>query len=191
MYHLYSEHELLLALKHGDDRAFAEVYERYWEPLFKQALSMTHDEDMAKDIVQDSFVCLWEKISHTEITKSLRSYLFIAVRSRVLNQFAHGKVQAKYLESLASYLTEGENQTDLPLQEKVLQEQIDRQIASLPERMRTIFEMSRKEYMSYKEIADELYLSDKTVKKQISRALKILRVKLDFLLSLTIVLFFF
>lgn len=191
MYRRYSEYELLSALKKGEDSALTEIYERYWELLYRQVVSMTGDKDLAKDVVQESFVSLWEKLPQIEITKSLRSYLFAVVRYRVLNHLAHGEVQEKYLESLTSYLAKGENHTDFRLREQVVQEHIDQQIAFLPEKMRTIFEMSRKEYMSYTEIADELNLSDKTVKKQISRALKILRVKLEFLLSLTIIFFVF
>lgn len=190
MYHPYNEKELISAIKNGDDRAFVEIYERYWDPLFKQAYYMTEHEDLAKDIVQESFVSLWDRLPDIDINNSLKSYLFIAVRHKVLNHMAHGKVQDKYLQSLASYWEESENHTDHSLRAKILQEQIDKQIFSLPSKMRLIFEMSRKEYLSHKEIADTLQISDKTVKKQISKALKILRVKLEFLFTMTLLLLF-
>lgn len=182
MNHSYHEQELLLAFQGGDDRAFVKIYERYWEELFHHALTMTSCGDLAKDITQEAFVELWSRLREQEIQTSVRAYLYITVRNKTLNLIAKGKVQTKYLQSLGDYLEKGENRTDHPLRERQFQEYIDGQIASLPDKMRIIFEMSRKERMTYKEIAEQLSLSDKTVKKQVSNALKILRVKLDVLL---------
>lgn len=186
MDHSYNEQELLLAFKSGDDQAFVEIYERYWQELFHHALTMTSCEDMAKDIVQEVFVELWDRLREQDVKVSLRSYLYVTVRNKTLNLIARGKVQAKYLESLSDYFQKGESHTDHRLRERQFQEQIDNQIASLPGKMRVIFEMSRKDLMTYKEIAEHLSLSDKTVKKQVSNALKILRVKLGTLLFITI-----
>lgn len=184
MNHLYHEKELLLAFKGGDNKAFVKIYERHWEELFHHAWTMTSCEDMAKDVTQETFVELWNRLREQEIQMSLRAYLYTTVRNKTLNLIARGKVQTKYLESLGDYLEKGENRTDHPLRERQFQEYIDGHIASLPEKMRIIFEMSRKERMTYKEIAEQLSLSDKTVKKQVSNALKILRVKLDVLLCI-------
>ncbi len=190
MYQSYSELELLSAFKSGDDNAFTALYQLYWERLFQHALAMTSCEDLAKDIVQETFIELWDRLRSQDIQVSLRSYLFITVRNRTLNLMARGKVQMKYLESLRSYLEKGESCTDHLLRERQLQEQIDQQVASLPDRMRVIFEMSRKDLMTYKEIAEQLSLSDKTVKKQVSNALKILRIKLDTLFSIVVLISF-
>ena len=178
----YQERELLSAFKGGDDKAFVKIYESYWEGLFHHALTMTSCEDLAKDITQEIFVELWNKLREQEIQTSLRAYLYTAVRNRTLNLMARGKVQTQYLDSLVDYFEKGEDCTDHPLRERQFQEYIDGQIATLPSKMRTIFEMSRKDLLSYKEIAEQLSLSDKTVKKQVSNALKILRVKLNILL---------
>jgi len=183
----YNELELLSAFQKGDDGAFSVLYQLYWERLFRHALTMTSCEDMAKDIVQEVFIMLWDKLREQDINVSLHAYLFIMVRNKTLNLMARGKVQMKYLESLGDYLKKGENSTDHLLRERQLQEQINKQVASLPDKMRVIFEMSRNDLMTYKEIAEQLSLSDKTVKKQVSNALKILRIKLDTLLIWSIV----
>lgn len=185
-HHSYNELELLSAFKNGDDNAFSELYRLYWEKLFRHALTMTSCEDMAKDIVQEVFIELWDRLREQDINVSLRSYLFIMIRNRTLNLMARGKVQMKYLESLGDYLEKGENCTDHLLRERQLREQINKQVASLPDKMRIIFEMSRNDLMTYKEIAEQLSLSDKTVKKQVSNALKILRVKLATLFTFSI-----
>lgn len=177
----YSDQEQMFSFKDWDDRAFVKIYERYWEELFHHALTMTSCEDLAKDITQEAFVELWNRLREQENQISVRPYLHTTVRNKTLNLIARGKVQTKYLESLGDYLERGENRTDHPLRERQFQEFIDGEIASLPEKMRIIFEMSRKERMTYKEIAKHLSLSDKTVKKQVSNALKILRIKLDVL----------
>ncbi|NGM62623.1 RNA polymerase sigma-70 factor [Sphingobacterium sp. SGG-5] len=179
----YNELELLSAFQRGDDGAFSAIYQLYWERLFRHALTMTSCEDMAKDIVQEAFITLWDKLRKQDINVSLHAYLFVMVRNKTLNLMAKGKVRMKYLESLGDYLEKGENCTDHLLRERQLQEQINKQVASLPDKMRVIFEMSRNDLLTYKEIAEQLSLSDKTVKKQVSNALKILRIKLDTLLT--------
>ena len=94
------------------------------------------------------------------------------------------KVRSNYLSSLTEFISHGENVTDHLLRERQLSARIEHEISLLPRKMRTIFEMSRKENMSYKVIAADLELSDNTVKKQISNAIKILRLKLGTLISL-------
>jgi len=179
MYEPLEDKLLLSFVQKGKTEAFRELYERYWESLYVQAKAMTSCDDTAKDIVQEVFVELWDKRQDLNIQLSLKAYLYKAIRNKVLNTYVHHKVREKYMLSIVQYFEAGENQTDYLLRENLVRERITEEIAALPGKMRQIFEMSRNEHKTYKEIAEELNISDKTVKKQVSNALKILKSKLE------------
>ena len=179
MYRSLDDKVLLSFVKKGRAEAFRVLYERYWESLYAHARAMTSCQDTAKDIVQELFVELWDKKENLDIQISLKAYLYRAVRNKVLNTYAQHKIHEKYVISLGQYGEIGENRTDHLLRENLVKERIDEEISELPGKMRKIFEMSRNENKTHKEIAAELNISDKTVKKQISNALKILKSKLD------------
>lgn len=179
MYSSLEDKVLLSFVQKEKTEAFRELYERYWENLYMHAKAMTSCEDTAKDIVQEIFVELWDKKENLNIQSSLKAYLYRVVRNKVLNTYAQHKIHEKYMLSLTQYGEIGENRTDYLLRENLVRKRIDDEISALPGKMRQIFEMSRKENKSYKEIAEELNISDKTVKKQVSNALKILKSKLE------------
>ncbi|ODS83531.1 MAG: RNA polymerase subunit sigma-70 [Cytophagaceae bacterium SCN 52-12] len=182
-YPQHNDQALITLLKEGDEPAFAELHSRYKAVLFIHAYRMLGSEDEAKDVVQELFTTLWTRRSDIPAISSLGSYLYSAVRNKVLDCIARKKTEEKYMRSLALFMEEGENITEKEMREKELARLVEREISLLPERMREIFELSRYENRSYKEIAEELNISDKTVKKQVSNALIILRKKLDVALS--------
>jgi len=188
VYKTCSDHELAALLTEGNGDAFAEIYNRYWALLYRHALRMTKDDELAKDVVQDVFVSLWDKANEIQCSFSLTSYLYSAVRNKVLNLYHKKKVRTNYLASLGEFIKDGENLTDHLLRERMLSVKIEQEISLLPKKMREVFEMSRKANISYKEIAGDLNISDKTVKKQVSNAIKILRLKLGTLMFIIILL---
>jgi RNA polymerase sigma-70 factor (family 1) len=185
-YSEYTDIELYILLKQGDHTAFTEIYNRYWAVLFRHARRMLYDDDDAGDIIQDVFTNLYTNAAQNELT-SLRGYLYAAVRNRVLDKIRRNKLTETYLHSLGEYLEKGVTSTEDQVSYNELSALIDREIAQLPKKMREAFELSRKLNLSYKEIAIEMNTSDETVKKQISRALKRLRLKFN---SITRLLFF-
>ncbi|WP_221392886.1 RNA polymerase sigma factor [Dyadobacter sp. NIV53] len=179
---VYSDHNdtQLLDLMSGDDnQAFAEIYQRYKGVLFVHAYRMLGDYEEAKDVLQELFTSLWTKRNNIVLKSTLSAYLYGATRNRVFDIIAHKKVQEKYVSSLARFLEDGECITDLQVRENELAGLIEKEVALLPPKMRRVFELSRNEHFSYQEIANELHISDKTVKKQVNNALNILRAKLD------------
>lgn len=172
-----SDSQLVDCLSRGDYRAYTAIYERYWELLWRHAYRVLNDEDDAKDVVQDIFTMLWAKRQELRLTGRLSSFLYGALRNRILNFIDYSKVRSTYLLSLEKFIDAGEYTTDQQIREKELETLIETQLASLPEKMRKVFELSRMEQLSYREISQKLYISDNTVKKQISKALKILRAR--------------
>lgn len=176
-------------VRQHDEQAFTEIYNRYKGVLFVHAYRMLENAEEAQDIIQDLFTVLWSRRSEIVLTGSLSSYLYAAVKNRILDQMARDKTRDRYIDSLAGFIEEGEYITDHQLRENELNRLIEKEVSLLPARMRQIFEMSRINNLSYKEIAKEMNISDKTVKKQISNALIILRKKIDVAFAVLIVLF--
>ena len=173
-----SDPELVALLQQRDDAAFAEIYQRYWSVLFLHARNLLRNEEEAEDITQELFTQLWQKAPGLELTgTSLSAYLYRAVRNRVFDHLKHRRVVNDYVASLNTFLEEGTVEADVLVREKELARIIEYEIALLPKKMRVIFELSRKQHLSYAQIAEQLDISEHTVKSQVSNALHILRAK--------------
>ncbi|TKC08611.1 RNA polymerase sigma factor [Pedobacter frigoris] len=177
-YSMYTDQELAAFLKQGDEVAYTEIFARYNYILHSHAVNKLRDREEARDIIQEVFTYLWQKKETITFTSSLSGYLYGAVRNAILNRVVHKQVQEKYFDSLKAFSLRGEVVTDHLIREKQLREFIEQEIALLPPKMRQVFEMSRKENLSHKEIAEKLDISEQTVSKQVTNAIKILKTKL-------------
>lgn len=184
------DNELLSAFKNGDQSAFKLLYERYWQLLYVSACKVIKDEDEAKDIVQEVFISLLNKGREVNIHGSIANYLYTAVRYKVLDAISRQKVRTDYADSLEDFISAKNYSTDQTLLEKEITVEIEKEIQNLPLKMREVFELSRKDDLSHKEIAKILHISDKTVKKQISNAIKLLKPKFENYYLLIILIFF-
>ncbi|WGQ08880.1 RNA polymerase sigma-70 factor [Pedobacter gandavensis] len=187
-YHSFSDFELTTLLKKGDLIAFNEIYGRFQGLLYIYACKIVKNNDDAEDIVQEVFLYLWDKRFTITINNSISVYLYKAVQYKFMNLLDHKKVRSDYNESLNKFIDQGEFITDFHIRQKEFSKIIEQEIAALPEKMREIFELSRKANLSRKEIAEKLNLSEKTVKNQINNALKILRSRLTLFAFLLLLL---
>jgi RNA polymerase sigma-70 factor (ECF subfamily) len=179
IYNSLKDSELLDLLRSGNEKAFAEIYERYWGLMFHHVLKMTGDMDETKDLIQELFTHLWINVEQIEPETNIASYLYVSARNKVINLIRHDKVKKNYLSSLSEFANQYHDYILEQLSAKDLSIAIEKEIQNLPCKMREIFELSRKKFRTNKEIADELHISDKTVKKQINNAIKILRLRLN------------
>ena len=168
-----SDQEILQKLKRGNKDIFESLFRTYHQPLSVYAASIISSQEDGEEIVQDLFFHLWEKRSQLNISSSLKSYLYRAVRNRCLNFIKHQKVKEKYRQDALQNYSEmisisEEEPSDLPIK-------IQQAIGKLPNRCREIFELSRFEGLKYREIADVLGISPKTVEVQMGKALRELR----------------
>ncbi len=187
---LLTDFELLSQLREGKQDAYAEIYDRFQGLLYIYACKIIKDFDEAEDIVQEVFISLWDKRSTLTIQTSLSAYLYTAVRYKFMNLLAHQKVRTDYSASLQQFINKGEFQTDNYIREKEFSAEIEKEINLLPEKMREIFILSRKQHQSNKEIAEQLNVSQKTVRNQLGNALKILRIKLGLVTFIMLWLFY-
>jgi RNA polymerase sigma-70 factor (family 1) len=183
-YRSYTDHELADLLKSGDQAAYEEIYNRYERLLFVHAYKRLHNKEDARDIIQDLFIALWTRRGDFILTSSLRAYLFTSVRNRIFDLIARRQLQSDYVISLQEYINIGHYTADYRARHNQLLAIIEKEIAQLPPKMREVFELSRNEQLSHREIAGQLDISEQTVKKQVQNALKILKVKLGPLFSI-------
>lgn len=180
----------VLGANEMNNELFDEMFRQYAKPLFYYAAKFVGD-DIAKDIVQDTFVKLWADQSLV-ITKSLNSLLFTTIRNRCLQQLEKQKVRNKYVESTRQTLQTEELQFYMDerssLIEQELEDKLNEVLKTLPERCRQIFVLSRFENKKNREIAGELNISVKAVEKQISKALATIRTEMKDYLPLMLYL---
>ena len=173
-----SDQELLVAFKNGFERAFEEIHNRYFDRLYLHAFKMLRDEEAAQDILQDVFVAFWTKRSDLNIQKSLSAYLYTAIRNRVLNVIEQDRVYNYHITSFTEFLDEtstaGGSQSS---EDEALFQLFESEVNNLPPKMKEVFQLRVNEEMSYNEIARKLSISDKTVKKQINNAIKVLKMR--------------
>ncbi len=187
-YNSLSDLVLTDLLKSGDQFAFSEIYERYFGLLYLHAFNKLRDKEEAKDVVQELFAFLWSKHTTIELRTNLSNYLYTSIRNRILNQIAHKQVHERYVLKLPDYFPSS-GLTDHLVREHQLAAIIEKEINALPRKMRMVFEMSRKHNMTHKEIAEQLDISEQSVRSHVKNALKVLRVKLQILAYIACILY--
>ena len=179
---------LLSAVQRGDQKAFDTLFRRYYPTLCAYGHRFVELED-AEEIVEDSLLWIWENRETLVIESSLNSYLFKMVYRRALNKLAHidatQRADTRFYEEMQEMLQD----TDY-YQIEELAKRIEDAVAALPESYREAFVMHRFRDMSYKEIAETLGVSPKTIDYRIQQALKQLRVDLKDYLPLLLPLLF-
>ena len=146
------------------------------------------DRDAAQEIVQDVFINLWQKKDVIDPAKSVKAYLYTSVKNRCLNHIRDNKKFRSYYLDVELELEIPHEDTD-NISESETRDKISAALDKLPERCRQVFELSRFDEMKYKEIAEKLGISVKTVEVQVSKALKILRNELrEFLMILLLIM---
>ncbi len=178
-YSTYTDQELIFLLSNKEELAFTEIYRRHWSMLYLHAWKILDDKDEAKDLVQDLFFNFWEKAGELDVKTNLKGYLYRAVKNRVLNAIRKQKTNHDFIDMIAAELEELDNSTIEAIDEHQLSVLIDAELAQLPPKSRQIFEMSRKEFLSNKEIAEILDMNEEAVKKQVQRTVKLLKVRLE------------
>lgn len=169
-----SDKELFQAMRSGDEYAFQCIFDRYWHPLFSFVYNLINDEDQVKDILQNAFIEIWHKKESLLIEDSIMPYLITVTKNEVMSLFRKDKIRLAGDEILIANLKRV-NHPDEHLIAGELQSAIDTELVKMPSNMRQCFQLSRYEQKSIRDIANELMLSEQTVKNNISEALRRLR----------------
>jgi RNA polymerase sigma-70 factor, ECF subfamily len=184
-----SESNLLNAIQQGNENAFEMIFREHYEQLCRYAHSFLGDKDEAEEVVQASFIGVWEKRTALNITESIKAYLFQMVRNRCLNVLKHEKVKQLHINHESHHAEKTSESVSENIHARELEQRIIEAIKQLPEQCRLVFNLSRFEEMRYQEIADQLNISVKTVENQMGKALKMMRTQLqEFLPTLLLIL---
>jgi len=179
----------LLAQK--DETAFEQVFKTYFKRLHAYAFTILKNDVEAEEMVQQVFFKLWERNESLSLSGSVSAYLYRAVHNESLNYIKHQKVRSNHQLHVAYSM---KNEVEHPAKKVMageLEKKIHTALKELPEQCRTIFQMSRFDELKYREIADKLGISVKTVENQMGKALKLLREKLvDFLIFILLFIHF-
>jgi len=179
---LQYEQFLVAKLGRGDTEAFSEIFSAYFKDLVMFAFSITKEMASSEEIVQETFVKLWEDHKKLEIKTSLKSFLLKSVQNRCIDWHRHKKIINIHINYLLINNPIFDYDTDNYILWSELNELIDATMKRMPEKLRETYEMHRNDGLKYKEISISLSVSVRTIEVRISRALEFLRKELvDFL----------
>lgn len=174
----FSDEKLSVLLFEGDADAFEEIFNRYWLKLYRAAIKRVKYREAAEEIIQDLFTLLWTKRESIQIHTSLGGYLFTSVRYLVLNHIQKEIVRENYKDSFQAANIFSHNSTEETIFLNELMRNIEKEVKYLPPQCRSVFELSRKENKTNREIAEFLGISEKTVEGHLTKAIKHLKVGL-------------
>jgi RNA polymerase sigma-70 factor (ECF subfamily) len=174
-----SEKILIENIKHSDKDSFKKLYLQYHPILFRFVVSHVHDEDIAEDIVQDTFVRVWRIRRSLASDKSLFSLMAKISSNLSKDHFRHETVKLKHQENIIEIYDQQSDKPDKQLETEFIQNNILTIVHQyLPLKQRMIFLLSRIEEKTSREIAEILNISQRTVENQLYRALKMLKKKI-------------
>jgi len=171
-----------------DEAVFELVFKTHYKNLHSYAFTILKDEDEAEEMVQQVFFKLWERSEKLTIEGPIAAYLYRAVHNESLNFLKHKKVKETHRLHVVYSMKNKSEQPQGKILSKELENKFKEALNKLPEQCRTVFQLSRFENLKYKEIAEKLQISVKTVENHMGKALKLLRIHLIDFLSLLFLL---
>ncbi len=159
--------------EYDDTKAFEALYMYFYKKLLHFAISFTKQRETAEEIVADVFIKLWEKRESAAGIRNLQVYLFIAIRNRALN-FLEWKSRnvLSYFESYPENIQAFQTTPESVLMTREMADRINKAVDSLPPKCKVIFKLVREEGMKYREVAEILGISPRTVDTQMTIATK-------------------
>jgi RNA polymerase sigma-70 factor (ECF subfamily) len=170
--------QVLETLQLGNESAFEMIFKTYYQPLCRYAYSFLQDKEEAEEVVQASFINVWEKRNSISIETSLKSYLYRMVRNACLNVIKHDKIKQQHVAHELAVTEATYESVAQKVYATELESKITEAIRTLPEQCRIVFQLSRFEELKYQEIADQLQISVKTVENHMGKALRLMREQL-------------
>lgn len=171
------DHGLYLRIRNGDQKAFKIFFEKHHDELFRYLKQKGLAKEAAEDLIQKAFVYIWENRDGIDETKSLRAYLFRIAYTRMLNLFRDHSKFDKNQE--VPDVAESQNSADEALNRRELNNAIEKAISAMPDKRQEVFRLCFLQEFTYKEAAETLEVSVKTIENHMGLALKDLRASLS------------
>ena len=171
-----SEKEELELLRNASKQSFEALYHRYSGKLYNFVMKISKgDTYIAEELVQRTFIKVWETREYIDSDKSFISYLCTIAKNMLLNEYEHQTVQFIYQEYVKVNTADVDSSTEKEVDKNLLEEYIDKLADKLPPKRREIFILSRKEGLSNKKIAERLHITESTIETQLSKALAFMK----------------
>src|SRR5687767_11349794 len=158
-----SDTGLITLLARRDESAFEQVFKQYYKPLHAYAFAMLKEEAIAEETVQTVFCRLWERADALSLGTSVAAYLYRSVHNEALNHLKHRKVRHRHRMHVVHTTKDAADGAARRMALKELEGKLAQALNELPEQCRTVFQLSRFEELRYREIAEKLNISVKTV----------------------------
>jgi len=172
------EKTLIEKIKAGDENAFSQIFSAYYKDFVIFATKYTSDLNISEEIVQDTFVRLWEERQTINISISLRGYILKMVHNKCIDWLRHQKIRQKHNLFVQENSKQFDFQTDNYVLHSELKQQIEQVLKEMPPEISDVFRMNRFKGLKYHEIAGILNVSVRTIEVRIGKALKLLRIHL-------------
>lgn len=173
------QYQIMRWLRQDEEDAFREIFDYYYPRLYRYAFRYLKSEAWAEDLSMETLAAIWEKKAAILRHETFENYLFTAARNRLINYWRRNIDGLLSLETVRTgdtgHISGSPALSDDPLLAKELETLYHNSLSALPAQRRIIFHLHRNEQLSYKEIANKLNISPKTVENQIGAALKQLR----------------
>ena len=170
-----SQHNLWSSVRQGNESAFRQLFDQYWESLFSYATKITRDHSLAQDIVQGLFVHLWEKHASLPQVTAVLPYLLSALKNRLLNALRDENLYQRHVDIFKETNNINDHSVVEQLQFKETEQLLLRSINQLPGKMKDVFYLHRIENLSVAEIAMRQGTSPQTIRNQLNTALQKIR----------------
>lgn len=176
---LNNEQELLSLVAEGDEQAYQQIFDRYWDRVYGTALRLTKSPEQAKDLAQDIFLKLWDNRARLRGVRRFTAYLYVITKNLVHDQIRTKTFQESNRQFLIEYFSYDEHSPHELLERKELGDAIQNILKTLPPKLRQVFTLSRFEGLSHEEIAQRMNITPLSSKTYMVRALQAFRKQME------------
>ena len=176
---------IIKQLQGGNEKVFEQIVREYWPRMFKFALIYTQNNETSQELVQDTFLVLWNNRAILKDNTNLITYLMVVLRNKCLNLLEQTRIRQLYIEEIddetiyqRANLYVLQDEASQIVESEDLHKAIERALSKLPDKTREIFMLSRYDGLKNQQIAETKNISQKTVEYHISKALQILKEEL-------------
>ena len=179
-FHCCTEKELLRLASEGNKTAFEAIFNRYKDKLYQFTFSLNQSKEVTEDIIQDTFLKLWQEKERLASIEHFSSYLFLMTKNQSINALKRFAKETLILSRLNQQEGDAGSNPQTIYEYKQTQELLDISLQQLPPQQKLVYSLSRDKGMKHDEIAAQLNISTSTVKNHIVQALRSLKGKMRF-----------
>lgn len=187
---LNNEKHLLSRVAAGDTKAFRTLYVLYKDRLYGFLFQLTKSHSISEDLLQDTFMHIWEDRVRLSGVIDFKAYVFTMVKHRALNSLKRMSREALAIRRIACQAEPEDRSTESDVQYNELRKKVDRVVRQLPPQQQTVYRMSREQGLRQEEISHRLNLTVATVKKHLTLSLRYIRKNLSVILIFLVEKFF-